>query len=93
MNYTNVLYGMAYANAKEPYKRDYILQKRPIIWKSLLIRVTFYELHERAVWNGYTADLFELVLGCHIYVMCVRLHECVLYEILGWLRLVGSLKS
>jgi len=23
--------------AKEPYKRDYILQKRPIIWRSLLI--------------------------------------------------------
>jgi len=31
MNYTNVLYGMAYTNAKEPYKRDYILQKRPKI--------------------------------------------------------------
>jgi len=23
--------------AKEPYKRDYILQKRPIIWRSLLM--------------------------------------------------------
>jgi len=28
--------------AKEPYKRDYILQKRPIIFKSLLIVATPY---------------------------------------------------
>ena len=27
--------------AKEPYKRDYILQKRPIILRSLLIALTF----------------------------------------------------
>jgi len=27
--------------AKEPYKRDYILQKRPIILRSLIIVATF----------------------------------------------------
>ena len=31
--------------AKEPYKRDYILQKRPIILRSLLIVATPYEGH------------------------------------------------
>jgi len=30
--------------AKEPYKRDYILQKRPIILRSLLIVATPYDL-------------------------------------------------
>jgi len=29
--------------AKEPYERDYILQKRPIILRSLLIIATPYE--------------------------------------------------
>jgi len=29
--------------AKEPYKRDYILQKRPIILRSLLIVATPYK--------------------------------------------------
>ena len=29
--------------AKEPYKRDYILQKRPMIVRSLLIVATPYE--------------------------------------------------
>ena len=35
------------AFTKEPYERDYILQKRPIIWKSLLI-VALY-IHQRAI--------------------------------------------
>jgi len=29
--------------AKEPYKRDYILQKRPVILRSLLIVATPYQ--------------------------------------------------
>jgi len=32
--------------AKETYKRDYILQKRPIIWRSLLIVATRYDEYE-----------------------------------------------
>ena len=32
--------------AKEPYKRDYILQTRPIIWRSLLIVATPYVRHD-----------------------------------------------
>jgi len=48
--------------AKEPYKRDYILQKRPIILKSLRIVATPY-------WLVYT-----------------------IFDDMGWLRLVGSLK-
>jgi len=31
--------------AKEPYKRDVLLQKRPIIWRSLLIVATPYRIH------------------------------------------------
>jgi len=31
--------------AKEPYKRDYILQKRPIISRSLLMVAIAYALH------------------------------------------------
>ena len=31
------------SNAKEPYKRDDILQKRPIILRSLLIKATPYD--------------------------------------------------
>jgi len=37
---------------KEPYKRDYILQKRPIILRSLLIVATPYDLAR----NGSTFD-------------------------------------
>jgi len=33
--------------AKEPYKRDYILQKRPIILRSLLIVATPYTNYSR----------------------------------------------
>ena len=33
--------------AKEPYKRDYILQKRPIILRSLLIVATPYPARQR----------------------------------------------
>jgi len=51
---------------KETYKRDDILQKRPIILRSLLIVATPYVL------------CFLVVGGC-VFVM-------------GWLRLVGSLK-
>jgi len=34
--------------AKEPYKRDYILQKKPIIWRNLLMVATAYSaMHSR----------------------------------------------
>ena len=46
--------------AKEPYKRDYILQKRPVILRSLLIVATLSERDKRlqsravdAIWGGY----------------------------------------
>ena len=32
---------------KEPYKRDYILQKRPVILRSLLIVVTPYQIYHK----------------------------------------------
>jgi len=36
--------------AKEPYKRDYILQKRPIILRSLLIVATLYIFLSVGTW-------------------------------------------
>ena len=47
--------------AKEPYKRDYILQKRPIILRSLLIVATPYE---------------SIVCRVRVY-MCVRVYVFV----------------
>jgi len=43
--------------AKEPYKRDYILQKRPIILRRLLIVATPYD----AYWHT------KLLFGAHMY--------------------------
>jgi len=66
--------------AKEPYKGDYILQKRPIIWRSLLIVATPYvDLHSerpyRARWRcGHTSKCLhwrcESALLRHIEKPC-----------------------
>jgi len=48
--------------AKEPYKRDYILQKRPIILRSLLIVGTPYPQYPQVV-----SRLLEIIgLSCKI---------------------------
>jgi len=49
--------------AKEPYERDDILQKRPIISRSLLLEATpygyshkwlyRYQKHTKGIWGGY----------------------------------------
>ena len=57
--------------AKEPYKRDCILQKRPIILRSLLIVATPYarysllhlEYHSISISNPNLVDLFIMKLG------------------------------
>jgi len=46
--------------AKEPYKRDYILQKRPMILRSLLIVATPYE--------GFVSQVSEIYESCHIWM-------------------------
>ena len=83
--------------AKETYKRDDILQKRPMILRSLLIVAAPYE-------HGWLVSL-DVSVSC-VCVMCV---SCVCthihtthtptetthwypYACMGWLRLVGSLK-
>jgi len=51
--------------AKEPYKREYILQKRPIVWRSLLIVtrlpdcVSLKSVNERTGW--------QRPIGCLIF--------------------------
>jgi len=45
--------------AKEPYKRDDILQKRPIIWRRLLIVATPYEADTLPI-LPYAADTLPI---------------------------------
>ena len=71
--------------AKEPYKRDYILQKRPIILRSLLIVATQYVIVRVCVVTHW-CDIIHL----SIYVDVGGHDSCVCH--MGWLRLVGSLK-
>jgi len=47
--------------AKEPYKRDYTLQKRPIILRSLLIVATPYHLNMR---ECHVKTLYHVALIC-----------------------------
>ena len=49
--------------AKEPYRRDYILQKRPVIYWSLLVVATPYHGSVMCLWDG--GDV------CCVYVMCL----------------------
>jgi len=68
--------------AKETYKRDDILQKRPVLLRSLLIVATPYLRHGSMI-RTLSCCLWKVVR--YEYTVC-RL-SC-----LGWLRLVGSLK-
>jgi len=56
--------------AKEPYKRDYILQKRPIILRSLLIAATPYMKRHAPIFGGHKCGVgvgrgYFLVGTCH----------------------------
>jgi len=65
--------------AKEPYKRDYILQMRSIILRSLLIEATPYH-------DSYTVPTWSWLIS--------MTHACVpglIYVGMGWRRLIGSL--
>jgi len=55
--------------AKEPYKRDYILQKRPVILRSLLIVATAY------VYSRYTDSYVCIITVCRGYV--TLMYDCV----------------
>jgi len=50
--YTSI-YTYTYSFAKEPYKRDDILQKRPIVLRSLLIVATPYVWLHAVFWHVY----------------------------------------
>ena len=84
--------------AKEPYKRDDILQKRPIILRSLLNVATPYDLMQ-----GATQRLHMCYKNIYIYVYIYRfmswfigihcMGSCVPWRLhVGWLRSVGSIK-
>ena len=60
--------------AKEPYKRDNILQKRPIILRSLLIVATpyiysHYVLQNIRIFSPYTSCI-------HMFTPCTEHHRC-----------------
>jgi len=59
--------------AKEPYNRDYILQKRPIIFRSLLIVATPYERIRVHMYWQHTAT--QCCSGVHESGR-VRVHIC-----------------
>jgi len=77
--------------AKEPYKRDYILHKRLVILKSLLIVATPYQWHEwvmstrcRASYKRYVcvmcvSGVSHVCVMCHICVSHVCVCVCVSY--------------
>jgi len=64
--------------AKEPYKRDDILQKRPVILRSLLIEVTPYLLLLIAFSNSFLGGNYNL-------------SSCFLELGTGWHRAMGRL--
>jgi len=63
--------------AKEPYKRDYILQKSPMILRSLLIIATPYEtwriIH---IWSQYSGMV-------HTYMYHIIVLLCRIWSLLG----------
>jgi len=86
--------------AKEPYKRDYILQKRPIILSRLLIVATPYVLQNTILYNTcsyvqITYDLYIWYVLCNIYILMhmqhvhihLHLHMCVYMHIYVYMHL------
>jgi len=61
---------------KKPYKRDYILQKRPIILRSLLIEATPYLVIYAVTWN-LDRNLDSFIYGTRLIHMYRKTHLCV----------------
>jgi len=75
--------------AKEPYKKDYVLQKRPVIWRSLLIVAIPYSFqicrwwcvmsHTHTHTHTHTHILscaYRTHWGTHTHDISVRCHVC-----------------
>jgi len=84
------------------YKRDYILQKRPIIWRSLLVIAILYatNIHEKShiqmVCHKYKKDYIlqkRPIIWRSLLVIAIpyatNIHE---KSHMGWLQVVGSLE-
>jgi len=66
--------------AKEPYKRDYVLQKRPIILRRLLIVATPYLYLCKCIMNIYTHRyIYTNIFVCiHICICtCICIFTCI----------------
>ena len=83
--------------AKEPYKRDYILQKRRIISRSLLV-VASCPIAGWLVWKLYVSFAKEPYKRDYVLIYIYELtcvngqQELIWVATIRWLRLVGSLK-
>jgi len=67
--------------AKEPYKRDYILQKRLIFSRSLLIIATPYEYMNISMWMAcflYSRGRVRKSLLYEEYLLRTYVHTCVM---------------
>jgi len=53
--------------AQEPYKRDYIMQKRPIIWRSLQVVATPYVTHLNKFMPRSPFSVARLIQMCDIW--------------------------
>ena len=68
--------------AKEPYKRDHILQKRPVILRSLIIVATQYldkcESYRTRRRVTCLVDMFMIMCGCvYVYYTYVYIYICI----------------
>jgi len=64
------------SSAKEPYKRDYILQKRRIIWRSLLIVATPWYIVRRSKCNKL---LYPWIIIYHLHVSLISTCDTMMY--------------
>jgi len=77
--------------AKQLYKRDYILQKRPILLRSLLIVATSYHegcllrWHTCVTWLIHMCDMTHLWLWQDLFICVIwRIHMCDMTHSYVW---------
>ena len=77
--------------AKETYKRDYVLQKRPVVLSTLLTVATPY-VNIRSIEYSFTKRNLSIMYVCksytHIYSMHVLIH--IIYESYTRHRVIGG---
>ena len=65
------------SSAKEPYKRDYVLQKRPIISRSLLLVAT-PQLH---FLTPISSGVVQMCVCTYVWCVCAHIYMCTIVNI------------